>query len=264
MPFADAVGVGAIGLLALGTLRWQAVASVFLLTFFVYGVDRVVGVDGDVRTNPERTSLVRSQRSLQRGLIATAGVVAAALQAAAASWQAVLCAGLWAGIGMLYSFRLKNLSCRIRGFKAYVIGGMYGLWPLYIFWFHGSLLPEGAGALTVFVVMRMFWSTSFSDLKDVEVDRARGLRTFAAELSSGRFQRAMDLVNICSALPILAGIVGGSLPVAAAGLLLSIPVGVYSQRVGSGDRRAVRRVTAMVVDAEGFVWALGILLFRSL
>jgi 4-hydroxybenzoate polyprenyltransferase len=260
MPLADAAGIGALGLLLLGSFPWYAAASIFLLTFFIYALNRIVEIDIDGVSNPERTRLLRSQRRIQIALVTLSLAGGIVVQFAAQSWQAVLCAALWTGTGWWYCFGLKNFTRRVVGLKGYVIAFMYGLWPLHVLWFNTPVLPRGALELTTFVILRMLLSTSVSDLKDVEMDRGQGLRTFAVVMPPQRFLFALHALNLISAAPIIAGLLRGSLPPAAAGLLLSVPFGMFFRRAESRDSRSARWFTAAVLDAEGLVWATGILL----
>jgi 4-hydroxybenzoate polyprenyltransferase len=263
MPFADALGIGALALLLLGVWPVPAMVSVFLLTFFVYALNRVIEIDIDGMSNPERTFLLQSQRRIQITLLTLSICGAVVLQVFAASWAAVLCAALWLAAGVWYCFGLKTLTRRVLGLKAYVIGLMYGLWPLYALWFLATSLPPGALEVTAFIVIRMFFSTTVSDIKDIAMDRAQGLRTFAVVMTPARLRIMLHALNAASALPILAGLLRGSLPLAAAGLLLCIPYGLFFPRANSGDSRSARLLTAIIVDSEGLIWVLGVLLGLS-
>jgi len=260
MPFADALGIGSLALLLLGSWPVPAMASVFLLTFFVYALNRVIEIDIDGVSNPERTQLLRSQRRAQVALVAGSICIAALLQFLAATPAAAVCAALWVAAGVWYCFGLKTLTRRVPGMKAYVIALMYGLWPLHVLWFVATTLPPGALELTLFIIVRMFLSTTVSDLKDVAMDRAQGLRTFAVIMKPARLRFLLHALNAASAVPIVFGILRGALPVAAAGLLLCIPYGLFFPRANSGDSRRARILTAVVVDSEGLVWVLGVLL----
>jgi 4-hydroxybenzoate polyprenyltransferase len=264
MPIADALGMGALGLLVLGEFPWHAAGSIALLTFLVYALNRIVEIDIDGVSNPERTRWLRTQRHTQIVLLLAAALAGAALQLAAESRFAVLCAALWTVLGTWYCFGLKNITRHVLGFKAYLIGLMYGLWPLHMFWFVADSLPAGALEITAFVVLRMLLSTSVSDLKDTEMDRAQGLKTFATEFSARSFYRTAHALNLLSGIPVLVGILRGSLPSAAAGLLLCIPLGLFFPGATRRTSRNPRWVTAVLVDSEGLSWLAGALIANAL
>lgn len=209
-----------------------------LVTFAVYTNDRLVDLDADEATNPERTAFVRRHKDTLYVLAAAAYGIAVMLSVLggpvslaitlmpAAIW--VLYATDWIP-GVLFHFgRLKEVLVVNSAVVAFSWAFSATILPIE---FTDATFTTTAGFVLGYFFLRSFANTEIPNVRDVESDRESGVATLPVVLGVDRTRQILYAVDILTI-----GIVGfamtfGHLPTLSA-LALSVGV-VYSLGVTS-------------------------------
>lgn len=199
-----------------------AAVAAFTAAFAVYNFDRIAdATEGDGTTSPQRAALVRRARGPIIVTVAVACVVTVGI-AVVSGWAGALWVLAFPLGGVLYvapvfaGRRLKDVPylksayvpacwCTFVGQAAYL----------------GAIeLDAGLVAFTAFYFLRAFASGALGDLRDVEVDRAAGTRTFAVALGARRARWVVEAAHALSIAGLVLAARLGMLPVGATVLVL--------------------------------------------
>jgi 4-hydroxybenzoate polyprenyltransferase len=117
--------------------------------------------------------------------------------------------------------------------------------------------------LLAFLFFRIVINTVFFDLKDTESDKARGIKTFPAEIGKDKTIFFLHILNLFSFLPIILGIIYNQLPTTVLFLLITV-IGhmYYLIYARSSNDENLRKLSYILIDGEYILWPLIILVGR--
>jgi 4-hydroxybenzoate polyprenyltransferase len=181
---------------------------VFSATLFVYSVNLATDVEEDELNVPGRAAFTRSYGRV----CVVVGVVLYALAVGVAVVRGLPRAEFLAlpvAAAVLYS--MARLKCVLL-VKNFLVGVAWGTIPLGVGVYYG-LLPsvEIFGLATVFAVMLTVAAAVF-DIKDVDGDRAAGVRTVPIRFGARATRVAAAGVSVAVAVGVLVAVAGGILP----------------------------------------------------
>ncbi|HZW85374.1 MAG TPA: UbiA family prenyltransferase [Nitrososphaerales archaeon] len=260
-------------LLALGTASMAATVAfvigrtpsldllfmAYLFSFGAYSINRAADFDEDKVSHPDRTRYLEGRRSL---LVAIAGGAFLVGYAIAIFRNLVFFAGLL--VPLLLALAYSVGSSRVKGslgisrlkeglfVKNVAISFGWSLIPILVGLYYLSL-PVALLALAPFIFLRLMVNTIFFDQRDVEADRAAGVKTLPSELGISRSSRIIDTIDLLSGAYILLLVAGGVIPIFATFLAIFIPYSfAYRAYAGTGKHRdSLRDVAA---DGEYILW----------
>jgi 4-hydroxybenzoate polyprenyltransferase len=213
-------------LLADGEVPLTGVVAAFTATFAVYNFDRIADTTArDGSTSPQRDALLRRIRTPLIVAVAVAALVTLALAFAStwtgAMWTLALPLG-----GVLYvlpvfaGHRLKDIpylkSVYVPACWSTFVGQAVSL---------GGLATDATICVfALFVFLRMVASCGIGDIRDLELDRAAGVRTFAVALGHSGARWVIEATHALSLVGIILAATFGLVPPGAACLVVP---GVY-------------------------------------
>ncbi len=266
LPFFAAGGAAALSMLFSGSIDATLALVTALVVHASYLID-AASEDGDATTASARTLCLqrRRHRALGGGLVAFA---AALVLSAAAAGPAAACALLLFPLAVaLYVLPWLRLLCGARApvacikdipcVKAFYTAFFWGLLGAFaVVWLgRGDSMPALVGGFAIFF-LRLLLNTLFCDLKDLDRDRAAGVRTWAAALGRDRLLDTLALLNLLLPLLLLALVAAGVWPPTAMALALST---LYFQALLDAARRDdadLEFLCNVVADAEWAPWPL--------
>jgi len=180
----------------------------FAATTLVYGLDRVLDREADAETLPGRASFAREHgRTL---LMAGAALYLVAARVALAWGPPGLAAmalppavvALYSGVGAKRLFLVKNL----------LVGAAWGLLPLGVGVYFGAIRSTEVLALAGFFAVMLTIAAAVFDIKDVEADRARGVRTLPTEYGPRTTRRIATGATVAVVAVVVAAVAASALP----------------------------------------------------
>ena len=245
-------------ILFFGVLSLTYFLVVFLLTYAVYGMDRLAGLEEDRLSHPERTSFLQRNRwSFAVSIVLAFSV--SLLLAAASGWVAVLIP-LAPIVVIIYSgnLSLKVLGTRGLHLKQYFIiknisiaSGWAFLLPLTLFYLNR---PMGTGQWLFLIplLMKLFVMAVAYDFKDINSDRRAGVRTLPVVLGEDLSKLVLHILNTVATGLILLLVYFGLLPIL--GIIL-VPAFIYQFFMIQLVRKdAPEWVYFGLCDLEQFFW----------
>lgn len=166
----------------------SAAVAAFAASFAVYNFDRIADTTAeDGSTSPERGALLRRARRPLIAAVAIACVVTIAI-AISSGWIGALWVLAFPLAGVLYvaplfaGRRLKDVPY----LKSLYVPACWCTFVGQAACLGGFEIDSGVIAFTVFYFLRAFASGAIGDIRDLELDRAAGVRTFAVALGRRR------------------------------------------------------------------------------
>lgn len=240
--------------------------KVLILTYLIYQIvytyNHFRELQQDLKSNPERAKHLMSKQIWVRispfiySLLLSIFLLFTNLN------TILLCLFIVIG-GILYTEYFK--SVRILGFKSYYVSSFWAASVILIPLFYNldSLLPYLYFALFIFV--RLFVSTTFFDIKDIESDKALNIKTIPIYLGKSKTLYLLQILNILSLVPIIIGIYNNSLPSLAVALVPTIMFDVLYLTAGLlFEGKALRTLSYVVVDGQYIFWPVIILIWEYL
>lgn len=178
-----------------------------LLTFAVYGNDRVADVEADAKTSPARAAFVRRYQDLLYTMSALAyglGVALAVLGGPVAFAMAFLPGTVW----LCYASDLLPSWARLRPLKrVFVLNSVLvaAVWAVGMVFlpivFVGAPITPASGVIFLFFFLTAFANVEIPNVGDRAGDREQGVETFPVVLGVDGTRRALyGLVGLVAAI----------------------------------------------------------------
>ncbi len=237
----------------------------YLIPLIVYSLNYYGEREKDLDTNPERAALV-SRRG--KSYLFAIGLYALTLTILVLAYANI---GLMAFIvalalgGLLYTVVFKDFTKKVPGLKnvytslVWAAGGAFFLTAYY---------SAGISLSCLFVFAFMFTKSLlnviFFDLKDMEADYRRGLKTIPVVLGKDGAFLSLHLLNALASASVIAGVLVGALPVFALSLLaLYAYTFVYLRKAKVLEAREVRLASYTFAEAEIMLWPVLLIVGRA-
>lgn len=217
---------------------------VFAVTMFVYSANRVLDLEADARNVPSRAAFTRDhgRTCLAVGTLLYAGAALLALSLGLPHVEVML---LPLVVTVCYS--LAGLQ-RLPLVKNLLVGGSWGLIPLGTAVYVGAGLTVPVLVLAGYVTCLLTAAAMVFDIKDIDGDRAAGIRTIPVCFGTATTRRLAQAVNWALAVAVVALVASGVVPTAFLALLAyHWYVGAYVT-VATRDRGPL--FYGLVVDGE--------------
>jgi len=167
-------------------------------------------------------------------------------------------------IGLFFTIKGKDTSKNITGFKTVYTAFSWSLLVLFTLIFYSKMLFNLSIIFFIlFVFIRWIINTSLFDLKDMESDELRELKTLPLKMGREKFLFFIQTLNLLSIVPILVAILFFNLPVSSIVLtLIFFYTFFYIYRLPD-EKNELTKFSHIIVDGEYFFWPI-LLIFSFL
>jgi len=224
----------------------------FMLPLTVYAYDYLADLDVDSLTNSDRSEFNR--RWGKWLLAAYAGALLALLLICMDPVIVALTAALFI-MGIMYAGFFKGLTRYLTGFKNIYLSLIWSSW---------TTIPAMGGShpaqalVFIFMFLKVYVNTAFSDYKDVESDSLKGLKTLPVVFGENSLM-ILQLINALGAAILSIGVLTGIIPcIGVVAVILSVYTALYLHLKPFMDIRTA----TLIADLEGplhLLLALGVL-----
>lgn len=262
------VSLGAVGITLSIVLLFElhinlSVLFIAYLAYqIVYTYNHARELSFDKKSNPERVRHIsRRQKWVRISPLMYSGLLGIFLSFS--NWFTIMLVVFIVAGGILYTEYFKSIP--ILGWKTYYVSFFWAILILIVPLFYriSYLIPYLY--LVVFIFIRGLVNTTFSDMKDVESDRERGLKTFPVYWGKRKTINALHIINLISMIPLLIGIYMGYVPYLALVLIITVVNGVfYLTKSLYLDNKNLRLLSYILIDGEYILWPMIILLVKIL
>ncbi len=236
------------------SIRWTAAPVVAgLLTFAVYGSDRIAGLEADAESAPRRTAFVRRHADRLYVLVSLSYGVAVALAVLGgpvAFGLALLPGAVWLFYASEWVSSAETPLPRLKDVLLLNSVLVAVAWSLVVVFlpvaFGGGRVTPGVGVVFVFFVLATFVNTEIPNVRDVESDRSAGVATLPVAFGVRRTRGVLYGVVALDAVLVGAAVAGGVTSIAVATALASclVVLSVVVRCLGRVDGESATTVAA--------------------
>ncbi|MCX6728398.1 MAG: UbiA family prenyltransferase [Candidatus Saccharibacteria bacterium] len=253
LALGDAVALYVMAVVLNISVTWDFLVVIYLCVFAANLFNRSDESGHDALTNPVRVKVMDKYVRYFYPITAICLAISVLLILSYSNYAALLFAVLIFVIATLYTLLFKKMTKYVIGFKSFVAAFFYALMVFFLTIYYS--VPVGAAAILMFAFyfIRIFISNAACDVKDIEGDKKRELKTFAIRMGENGAMRFLNILNIASGLLIIWGVYANVLPVFSLALLLTVPYAIYYLYLNS-KMNSKEMYTNAIVDGEFLLW----------
>jgi 4-hydroxybenzoate polyprenyltransferase len=259
LALGDVVALYVMALILGVHATWSFLVIIYLGVFSANLFNRSDESGHDALTNPVRVGVMSKYVRYQYQIVAICFAISVGLTLYYSNFMTLLFALMIFSISILYTTLFKKMTKYIVGLKSYVAALFYALMVFLLVIFHSVPISGAVVLMFVFYYIRIFISNAACDVKDIESDKKRGLKTIAISLGETRAMKFLNFLNLASGAVIVYGVYVKWIPGFSLALLLTIPYAGYYFYINS--KVSSKEVFAnAIVDGEFLLWLPFILL----
>lgn len=253
LAFGDAVALYVMAAILNIPVSWDFLVVIYLCVFSANLFNRSDESSHDALTNPVRVKVMEKYTKYFYPIVSVNLIVVIGLILIYSSYFALLFAVFIFVIAMLYTTLFKKMTKYIVGFKSMIAALFYALMVFLLVIYYDAPVNMAVILIFLFYYFRIFISNAACDVKDIESDKKRGLKTFAITFGEDGAMKFLNLLNIASGLLIVWGVYTNVLPIFSLVLLLTIPYASYYLYLNS-KMSSKEAYTNAIVDGEFLLW----------
>ena len=246
-------------------ITWDFLVIAYLGIYAPYVYNRYKEFNKDLTTNPERTQHLSKRIKYMPFIVALAVLAMAGILLYFHKYVPLLFTCFLVLLSFTYTLLSKRISSKVIGVKNFYIALTWALVPVLLaLYYSKSLISLPLLLVVLFLYLRMFESTTFFDIKDIESDKEDGLLTLPIVLGKKGVLQFLCMLNLITVLPIIVGWYVGDFPTYSLLLILVVPYtfcyiyALIRKRVNSSFLYNV------IVDGEFVLWTAFVLLGRAI
>jgi 4-hydroxybenzoate polyprenyltransferase len=247
-------------------IDWTVLLIAYLTPLIIYSYNYYGELEHDVATNPERAVHLRKKASLYPYIIGSYLALLALLLYLYASYVMIIFVLILVFCGIFYTVLLKDITKVIPGFKGVYIAFIWALAGTFFFNIHYAISFNLFHILIfLFIFLKGMINVTFFDIKDIEGDRERGLKTIPVMWGKERTLNYLHLLNVFAFIPLLAGIFLNVIPVYALSLTVFFFYDLYYlKKADTANGKNLRMISYMMADAEFILWPVMLMIAGAL
>lgn len=237
----------------------------YLISQVVYTYNHFREIDFDAESNPERVSHMERQKNWI-GILLGGYVVALVGVLLTTNIETITLSIFIVLGGILYTDIFKELAAKyIVGFKNFYTSSFGAVAILLVPFFYRTEVTAFFLYTILFVFLRLIVNAAFFDIKDIESDKQRQLKTFAVLLGKKKTILLLQIVNLLSLVPLVLSVYSSGYPKVYLILGLLVLYGFYYLTHALFlEGKRLRTLSYMIVDAEYVFWPILIIIARTL
>lgn len=236
-------------------IRWEFVLLAYLITQCLYNYNHIKEIDVDSLSNSPRVAHLKRYGGFLIFIPGFYGSMFFALLIYFGNKTSIFFGGLIIVLGLFFTIKGKKLSRLIPGFKSFYTASTWGLMAIFTAIY--CLYPIDLSVLLflIFVFLRVLVNVSFSDIKDLEIDRKEGLTTLIMIFrNKNQSLNFLHMINLFSFLPLLLGVFFGVFNTFVLFLFFSFIISCYYIQKAKSIEADITSLTSILADGELYYW----------
>lgn len=156
--------------------------------------------------------------------------------------------------GFLYTWKGKQMTEKIVGFKTFFTTGVAACFILFTSVYHTGFIALHTIVFSLFCFLNFTVNTSLCDVKDMQTDTRQGLQTFPVFFGRKRFFNVFQLLCLVSGFPLIVGVVLNILPPYTLFLLFSVLYQLVVIHKARQEKADIQKLSSIVLDGEQVLW----------
>ncbi len=241
------------------TIKWEFLLIVYLGAQCIYNYNHYREIDADSLNDSERVEHLRKYDRHIPTITATYGIMYFSLLVYFGENQSVFFGGFLLILGLFFTYRGKNLSKKITGFKSAYTAFSWALLPIFTAIYISYQINETLILFFLFVFLRWMVNTITFDIKDIKSDKKEKLLTFPI-VYTDELSKLLHILNLLSFMPLIIGIYLGFIPSYVFLLFLLFFYSFYYIAKAKRENITVQSIYYIIVDGEYFYWPILLLI----
>ncbi|HMK47529.1 MAG TPA: UbiA family prenyltransferase [Methanocella sp.] len=234
------------------------IAIAYLIPLIIYTLNYNMEMDTDRITDLNRVLYILSRKKIFPYLLAIYLSILVLLILILFNFNFSIFVLFTLSGGLLYTSVFKILTKVIVGFKSIFISAVWAYTGAFFLLFYNSIRLEDYNLLIfVFIFLKIFINVVFFDIKDIESDAVKKLKTVPIILGKDHALAALHLINLIALVLLLAGVCTHLLPVFSLSLTIFYFYSAYyliKGKTASGG--SLLNYSYIMADAEFILWPI--------
>jgi 4-hydroxybenzoate polyprenyltransferase len=241
------------------TIKWEFLLIVYLGTQCIYNYNHYKEIDKDSLNNSERVGHLKKYYIHLPTITAIYGIMYFSLLLYFSERQSVFFGGFLLILGLLFTYKGKQISKKIIGFKSIYTAFSWALLPIFTAIYTSYKIDETLFLFFLFVFLRWMVNTIAFDIKDIKSDKKEKLLTVPIVFKY-KLIKLLHVLNFLSFAPIVIGVYFGYFSVYVFALFLLFFYSFYYIGKSKDENVDVQSVYYVFVDGEYYYWPILLLL----
>ena len=248
-------------------ITWDFLVIIYLTFYIIYLYDYFNGTEDDEKTNSTRANYFRQNDSKTITRILYGSIVSiASIYVLYSDIPNMLIGFAILFLGVTYQAYFKGLTKKITAFKNIFVSMVWAILVYVMFIYYSYPITMEALIISAFIFLRMTGIQILFDIRDIEGDQKKGLRTFPAIYGYRKGLMTLIAINFITSILLVYGAYIEAIPYTA---LMIVPVIFYAQNyLDKVDRSRKDHKSYLFAAGEPFIWFIlifsGSMLFRVL
>ncbi|WP_135611426.1 UbiA family prenyltransferase [Methanococcoides sp. AM1] len=229
-------------------VTWDFLIIIYLMFYIIYLYDYFNGTEDDHKTNSKRAEYFRENNSRTLALILYGSIISIAFIYVLYSDIPNMLIGFAILIlGLTYQAYFKAITKKITAFKNIFVSLVWAILVYVMFMYYSYPITTEALIMSAFVFLRMTGIQILFDIRDIEGDKKKGLRTLPAIYGYKKGLLTLIAINFITVILLIYETYIQVLPPVA---LMIVPVMFYSQNY-------LQKVNKSRNDHKNYLFAAG-------
>ena len=234
-------------------ITWDFLVIIYLTFYIIYLYDYFNGTEDDEKTNSTRADYFRKNDSKTITRILYGSIISiASIYVLYSDIPNMLIGFAILILGLTYQAYFKGLTKKITAFKNIFVSMVWAILVYVMFIYYSYPITSEALIISAFVFLRMTGIQILFDIRDIEGDQKKGLRTFPAIYGYRKGFMTLIAINFITAILLIYEAYIGALPYTA---LMIVPVIFYAQNyLDKVDKSRKDHKSYLFAAGEPFIW----------
>ncbi len=234
-------------------IKWELLLIVYLLIQSVYNYNHYKEINIDSLLKSDRTNHIKIYYSILPMLTIFYGIGFVILTLIYGNLESLVMAGFLLIIGFLFTKIFKKFSKKVIGFKTFYASFTLSLLIIFISFFYIHSVTFLVIELLIFFFLRFMISSSFSDIKDIDIDKKFHLLTWPVYFGKKKFLTFLHILNFITIIPLFI-IVFKIQPLFSIFVIFSYFYCSYYIEKAKNTKSDIHSLTNIIVDGEFLFW----------
>ncbi len=240
------------------SLNIQILLIAYLMPLIAYRINYYMELEKDTETNIERATLINSKRRSYPFIIGFYIIALILMLLIFANLNLIFFIVILSVSSILYTIIFKDFTKKIPCIKNVYTSFIWAFGGAFFLVFYYTINVSMAYLfIFLFIFIKSLVNVVFFDIKDIKADRERALKTAPVILGKDNTIQVLQILNVIAFVPLLVGVVIGSLPMFTLSLLvLSVYTFAYLKKARGLGNYELRNAAYTFAEAEIMLWPI--------
>jgi len=232
--------------------------TAYIIPLIIYTLNYNMEIDTDHITDLNRARYILGRKKIFPFLLALYLVILILLILILCNFNFSIFVLFTLSGGLLYTSVFKILTKVITGFKSIFISAVWAYTSAFFLLFYNSIgLKDYNLLIFAFIFLKIFINVVFFDIKDIESDAVKKLRTIPIIPGKDHTLVALHLINLIAFILLFAGVYMGRLPIFSLSLTIFYFYSAYYLIKGkTANGESLLNYSYIMADAEFILWPI--------